>query len=100
MARKINMHINELFNLMGQELSERQGVPEHPKLAAKRRERTEERHFGKAAVHKAKKMAERMKSEPKITNAFALSKWMTLPKFAKARKAAHEKAARTRAKRY
>ena len=63
-------------------LSEKQGVPKHPKAAAKKRKETEIKHFGKEAVEKVSKTAEKLKGVAGIETPHALARWMHYGKFA------------------
>ena len=83
---------------INKELSEKRGVLEHPKAAAKKRKETEKEHYGKKPVEAAYKTAEKMKGKSEIDNPFALAKWQKYPQFAGEREAAAEKAARSRKK--
>lgn len=78
-------------------LAERQGVPEHPKAAARKRRETEQDNYGEKTVKEIYKTAEKMKKEPGIDNPFALAHYLKEPKFAAKRQAAAQKAAATRA---
>jgi hypothetical protein len=57
-------------------LVEKQGVPEHPKKAAQKKDKTLKSEFGSETIEKVKDTAEKLKGKESIDNPRALAMWM------------------------
>jgi hypothetical protein len=77
-------------------MEEERGVSEHPKATARKKKETEASHVGSGKVKEIYKDAEKLKGAPGVDNPWALAHWQKEKKFSGERKAAAEKAARSR----
>ena len=77
----LDKFLDKEIQSMEKELSEKRGVPEHPKAAAEKRKKTFISRYGKEAWEKKEKIAKGLKDEPGIEEPHAVATaWALRPK--------------------